>query len=144
MKVAIYSRVLESTQQKDVQLFFDELYKEQIIPVVFEPYLKEANRYLTLPSSTETFSGYDDLTEEIDFLISLGGDGTLLDTVTLIRNKRIPVAGINFGRLGFLAGIDREKGSFIVPNPLRLKKYLLLSGHDCEAFAVSSQRFTGL
>jgi len=56
LKVAIYSRVLESTQQKDVQLFFDELDKEQIIPVVFEPYLKEINRYISLPSSTETFS----------------------------------------------------------------------------------------
>ena len=124
MKVAIYSRVLESTQQKDVQLFFDELYKEQIIPVVFEPYLKEANRYLTLPSSTETFSGYDDLTEEIDFLISLGGDGTLLDTVTLIRNKRIPVAGINFGRLGFLAGIGREEMSMAI-KALARRSYII-------------------
>lgn len=109
MKVAIYSRGLESTQQKDVQLFFDELDKEQIIPVVFEPFLKQINPYISLPSSTETFLNTDDLTEEIDFFISLGGDGTLLDTVTLVRNKRIPVVGINFGRLGFLAGIGRDE-----------------------------------
>lgn len=109
MKVAIYSRGLESTQQKDVQLFFDELDKEQINPVVFEPFLKQINPYISLPASTETFSGTDDLTEEIDFFISLGGDGTLLDTVTLVRNKRIPVVGINFGRLGFLAGIGRDE-----------------------------------
>ena len=124
MKVAIYSRVLESTQQKDVQLFFDELYKEQIIPVVYEPYLKEVNRYISLPSSTETFSGNDDLTEEIDFLISLGGDGTLLDTVTLIRNKRTPVAGINFGRLGFLAGIGREEMSMAI-KALARRSYII-------------------
>lgn len=109
MKVAIYSRVLDSTQQKDVQLFFDELDKEQIIPVVYEPYLKTINPYISLPSSALTFSGTDDLNEEIDFFISLGGDGTLLDTVTLVRNKRIPVVGINFGRLGFLAGIGRDE-----------------------------------
>lgn len=109
MKVAIYSRGLESTQQKDVQLFFDELDKEQINPVVFEPFLKQINPYISLPASTETFSCTDDLTEEIDFFISLGGDGTLLDTVTLVRNKRIPVVGINFGRLGFLAGIGRDE-----------------------------------
>lgn len=109
MKVAIYSRGLESTQQKDVQLFFDELDKEQINPVVFEPFLKQINPYISLPASTETFSGTDDLTEEIDFFISLGGDGTLLDTLTLVRNKRIPVVGINFGRLGFLAGIGRDE-----------------------------------
>jgi NAD+ kinase len=109
LKVAIYSRVLESTQQKDVQLFFDELDKERIIPVVYEPLLKQISPYISFPSSTETFSGTEDLTEEVDFFISLGGDGTLLDTVTLVRNKRIPVVGINFGRLGFLAGIGRDE-----------------------------------
>ncbi len=109
MKVAIYSRVLDSTQQKDVQLFFDELDNEQIIPVVYEPYLKTISPFISLTSSTQTFSSTEDLTEEIDFFISLGGDGTLLDTVTLVRNKRIPVVGINFGRLGFLAGIGRDE-----------------------------------
>jgi len=38
----------------------------------------------------------------------LGGDGTLLDTVTLVRDKNIPVLGINFGRLGFLASLGKE------------------------------------
>ena len=124
MKVAIYSRVLESTQQKDVQLFFDELDKEQIIPVLFSPYLKEIDRYISLPASTLTFTNTDDLTDDIDFLISLGGDGTLLDTVTLIRNKRIPVAGINFGRLGFLAGIGREEMSTAI-KALARRSYII-------------------
>src|SRR5439155_8600013 len=90
LKVAIYSRVLESTQQKDVQLFFDELEKEQIIPMVYEPFLAEMKPYIRLPESLETFAGHHDLTDEIDFVISLGGDGTLLDTVTLVRHKNIP------------------------------------------------------
>lgn len=109
MKVAIYSRGLESAQQKDVQLFFDELDKEQIVPVVFEPFIKQINPYISLPATAETFGGTDDLNEDVDFFISLGGDGTLLDSVTLVRNKRIPVVGINFGRLGFLAGIGRDE-----------------------------------
>ena len=124
MKVAIYSRVLESTQQKDVQLFFDELDKEQIIPVLFSPYLEEIERYISLPSSTQTFTNTADLTDDIDFLISLGGDGTLLDTVTLIRNKRIPVVGINFGRLGFLAGIGREELSTAI-KALARRSYII-------------------
>jgi len=124
LKVAIYSRVLESTQQKDVQLFFDELDKEQIIPVLFSPYLKEIESHISLPSSTLTFSNTDELTEDIDFLISLGGDGTLLDTVTLIRNKRIPVAGINFGRLGFLAGIGRDEMSMAI-KALARRSYII-------------------
>ncbi|MBK8495453.1 MAG: NAD kinase [Chitinophagaceae bacterium] len=44
----------------------------------------------------------------MDFIISLGGDGTLLDTVTLVKDSGIPVAGINYGRLGFLANIGKE------------------------------------
>src|SRR4051812_13492382 len=91
LKVAIYSRVLESTQQKDIQLFFDELEKEQIVPVVLESFFKEAKKHLNIPPNTETFTGHQDLTDDIDFVISLGGDGTLLDTVTLVRDKNIPV-----------------------------------------------------
>jgi NAD+ kinase len=47
-------------------------------------------------------------------MISLGGDGTLLDTVSLVRNKDIPVLGINFGRLGFLASIGRDELESVV------------------------------
>jgi NAD+ kinase len=124
LKVAIYSRVLESTQQKDVQLFFDELDKEQIIPVVYQPFLKEIKARLTLPSTTETYSGHEDLNDEIDFVISLGGDGTLLDTVTLVRDKNIPVVGINFGRLGFLASIGRDEMSAAVKSLAR-RSYII-------------------
>ena len=109
MKVAIYSRVLESTQQKDVQLFFDELEKEEIEPVIFRDFFEHASKYITLSPSITTFSHHSELTPDIDFLISLGGDGTLLDTITLIRDKNIPVVGINFGRLGFLASIGRDE-----------------------------------
>ncbi|HYO20994.1 MAG TPA: NAD kinase [Flavisolibacter sp.] len=109
MKVAIYSRVLESTQQKDVQLFFDELEKEEIEPFIFQEFYEQASKHINLPSSAKTFRHHSELTADIDFLISLGGDGTLLDTITLIRDKNIPVVGINFGRLGFLASIGRDE-----------------------------------
>lgn len=124
MKVAIYSRVLESTQQKDVQVFFDELQKEQITPVVFQVFFDEIKRHINIPSDIETFSGHEDLTEDIDFLISLGGDGTLLDTVTLVRDKNIPVVGINFGRLGFLASIGREEMSAAI-KALARRSYII-------------------
>ncbi len=114
MKVAVYSRVLDVNQQKNVQLFFDELYSEGIIPVVFKPFFSEARHHITLPDTSQTFSSHEDLTNDIDYLVSLGGDGTLLDTVTLIRNKNIPVIGINFGRLGFLASIGRDEVSMAV------------------------------
>ncbi|MEO7923289.1 MAG: NAD kinase [Chitinophagaceae bacterium] len=109
MKAAVYSRVMEEGQQQDVQLFFDELAKQKIEPVIFQQFFEQIRDSINLPSGTRTFALSEDLTEEIEFIVSLGGDGTLLDTVTLVRNKDISIMGINFGRLGFLASIGREE-----------------------------------
>ncbi len=53
------------------------------------------------------FSQHTDLHEGIDFLVSIGGDGTFLESVSFVRKKEIPIIGINSGRLGFLATISR-------------------------------------
>ena len=109
MKVAIYSRITEDEQVSDLQSFFDELNKQNIQPLIYQHFLEQIQHKVNLPPSTTSFSSSDQLTDEIDFFIRLGGDGTLLDTVTLVRDKNIPVMGINFGRLGFLAGIGRDE-----------------------------------
>lgn len=109
MKAAIYSRIMEEEQQVDVQLFFDELTRQKIEPVIFKDFCEQISDKINLPSSTTTFSLSDDLSDQIEFIISLGGDGTLLDTVTLVRDKNISIMGINFGRLGFLASIGRNE-----------------------------------
>jgi NAD+ kinase len=109
MKAAIYSRVMEKEQQEDVQLFFDELIHQKIEPVIFQQFFEQIKDTISLPVGTRTFSLAEDLSDEIEFIISLGGDGTLLDTVTLVRSKNISIMGINFGRLGFLASIGRDE-----------------------------------
>ncbi len=109
MKAAIYSRVFEAEQQHDVQLFFHELARHKIEPVIFSGFFEQINQSVVLPADTAIFTTAEDLTEEVEFIISLGGDGTLLDTITLVRNKEIAIMGINFGRLGFLASIGREE-----------------------------------
>lgn len=108
MKVAIYSRLIDSEQRSDLQQLFDELNKNNIKSVIYYPFFETIRSCFVHADSVQVFHTSDDLDESIDFLISLGGDGTMLDTVTLVRNKNIPVLGINFGRLGFLAGIGRN------------------------------------
>lgn len=118
MKIAIYSRVIEEEHRIHVGKLMEELSKSGIEPVVYQPFLEQLKQGVNLPGNTSFFSQSEDLDDSIDFLISLGGDGTLLDTVTLVRDKNIPVLGVNFGRLGFLANIGREDLSSAVQSLL--------------------------
>lgn len=108
MKAAIYSRIMEENQRADLQLFFDELERQKIQPIIYRHFYEQINSSIRLPDDLQTFTLSDDLSSDVECIVSLGGDGTLLDTVTLVRDKNIPIMGINFGRLGFLASIGRE------------------------------------
>ena len=92
-------------QAQDLCSLLDLLEKAGIKAVVYKS-LKD--QYAELASLENVFVGSADLDEHIDALISLGGDGTLLYTVCLVRDKQIPVLGINYGRLGFLASLGKE------------------------------------
>ena len=105
MRVAIYSRGGQTLQEQDLKSLLDLLSQAGIDAVVFKS-LKD--QYAGLAGLPNVFGGASDLDEQIDALISLGGDGTLLDTVCLVRDKQIPVLGINYGRLGFLASLGKE------------------------------------
>lgn len=48
----------------------------------------------------------DELFEEADFVITLGGDGTILEVIEHCGDKNIPIMGINLGRVGFMAEVD--------------------------------------
>ena len=78
-------------------------------PVFFQDFFNQFYSAVKIKGKYTTFNSAADLDDDIDCMISLGGDGTLLDTVTLVQNKGIPVLGINYGRLGFLANIGKEE-----------------------------------
>ncbi|OYZ01787.1 MAG: NAD kinase [Sphingobacteriia bacterium 28-36-52] len=109
MKVAIYSRGLDIEQENPLLILLEELNKHDTEILLFNTLFEQFNIPQQLCNKIQQFSGYEDLGESVDCVISLGGDGTMLDTITLIREKNIPVLGINFGRLGFLASISREE-----------------------------------
>lgn len=114
MKVAIYSRGLDIEQENPLLILLEELSRHDTEILLFNTLFEQFNIPQQLCNKIQQFSGYEDLDESIDCVISLGGDGTMLDTITLIREKNIPVLGINFGRLGFLASISREELSTAV------------------------------
>ena len=115
MKVAIYSRGFDLDQRQSLNALLLELHKHDIAICIFHDLLKKFN--LLAPTGKESyipFSSSHDLPENIDCLISLGGDGTVLDSVTLVGDSNIPILGINYGRLGFLASISKDELSLMV------------------------------
>jgi NAD+ kinase len=108
MKVAIYSRGGESVRPGDVHNLLEVLRNVRITPVLHEDIFHQVSHLIEGSEDIPVFRDSRDLDEHFDCLVSLGGDGTLLDTVTLVRDKNIPVLGINFGRLGFLASLGKE------------------------------------
>lgn len=108
MKIAIYSRGIENDQHKDMVSLLEELKRYKVEPIFFQDFFNQFYSTVDIQCKYSTFNSANDLDDSIDCVISLGGDGTLLDTVTLVRDKGIPVLGINYGRLGFLANIGKE------------------------------------
>lgn len=110
MKIAIYSRGIENNQLQDIDLLLSELASHNAEPVFFQDFFNQIYAAVNIEGKYSTFNSSEELkNNEIDCMISLGGDGTLLDTVTLVKDSGIPVLGVNYGRLGFLANIGKEE-----------------------------------
>jgi NAD+ kinase len=109
MKVAIYSRGLEVEQESQLLTLLEELTRYHFNIYLFKTLTDHHTCVNMLPHKFSVFTKHEDLDESFDFIISLGGDGTMLDTATLVRDKNIPILGINFGRLGFLASLGSDE-----------------------------------
>ncbi|WP_153795749.1 NAD kinase [Foetidibacter luteolus] len=109
MTVAIYSRGLEDDLQTQLLTLLQELHRQNISILLYKALADQYPALFNHGFALSVFENSKQLSSSIDCLISLGGDGTILDTVTLVRDKNIPILGINFGRLGFLASIGKEE-----------------------------------
>lgn len=134
MKIAIYGQYyLNSTEPiiKDIFVFFKKNNIELIIESAFLEMLYEKN---IIHETYPTFSSHTELDSSFDMVISIGGDGTILRAATLVRNSGVPILGINAGRLGFLATVQKEKIDsflqFVVDKKYSVSKRTLLS-LDC-------------
>ena len=134
MKIAIYGQYyLNSTEPiiKDIFVFFKKNNIELIIEAAFLEMLFEKN---IIHENYPTFSSHTELDSSFNMLISIGGDGTILRAATLVRNSGVPILGINAGRLGFLATVQKENIDsflqFVIDKKYSISKRTLLS-LDC-------------
>jgi NAD+ kinase len=109
MKVAIYSRGLDTDQQEHLKTLLQALKLHKADVQLFNTMTGPEHSTLLRAFNFEPFDGAAQLHPQSECLITLGGDGTVLDSAVMIGNKGIPILGINFGRLGFLASIGKEE-----------------------------------
>lgn len=109
MLVAIYNRTFQEENIPLIRRILQKLYDHQIQMMFFKDFYERFEQYLPFSCTPRFFTGKKDLPPNTEMLFSLGGDGTLLDTITYVGNSNIPIIGINLGRLGFLAAIPEEE-----------------------------------
>lgn len=107
MKIGIYSRYIDlSVHGAFVTSFFDFL-KKQKVSISIHTHLAKLLKDFESIEALDTFE-YCNTSESFNFIFSLGGDGTVLDTLSIVKDTGTPVLGINLGRFGFLANSQQE------------------------------------
>ncbi|HKJ06834.1 MAG TPA: NAD kinase [Flavobacteriaceae bacterium] len=129
MKIAIYGQYYKTEDKvyiKELLTKLNSLNAEIFIEIEYSQSIAndvDVSKY-------KLFYSYKELNNTFDFLITVGGDGTILRAVTYVRDNNIPIVGINTGRLGFLATIQKNNISkaidLIVNNKYVIKERSLL------------------
>lgn len=125
MNIALYGKSFSVDRSDYLRQLVDGLLKNGIKLAVYKPFYELIKSHIFPTEHHVTvFSTHHELVAFADMVCSVGGDGTLLDTLPLIRNSNIPVLGINMGRLGFLSSISKQEIDYAV-NQLSEGKYSL-------------------
>jgi NAD+ kinase len=111
MKFAIFGQNYQENTEK-VTTEVIQILQENNVEIVIEKQFSDNFHETT--KNIPTFSDHEELNNSFDVFISIGGDGTILRAVTFVRDKNIPIVGINTGRLGFLATVQIENISSLL------------------------------
>ncbi len=109
MKVGIYGQFYHKDSGEYITYLLENLHQFGVEIFVERNFYKIFSSKLKITKKYETFASYADLDDTYDLFFSIGGDGTILRTITLVQDLNIPILGINTGRLGFLATIQKEE-----------------------------------
>jgi NAD+ kinase len=109
MNIALYGKSFSGDRAPFLRQLIDGLTHHGANLIIYQSYLQLIKNYVSLPSDVMLFTGHADIVDRADCLFSIGGDGTMLDTLPIVRNSGIPVMGINMGRLGFLSSVSKQE-----------------------------------
>lgn len=114
MTIAVYGRPVNPSQIAFAENVLKILTASGCDVIIQKTYYDFLAAEIKSIAKFPVFESHDDLKGKADFLFSIGGDGTLLDTILLVKDSKIPIAGVNAGRLGFLSSIGKENISVAV------------------------------
>lgn len=131
MKVAIYGQYYQNSTEPIIQDIFAFLIKNNVEIIIESNFLKILFEKNLVLKDYPTFESHTELDSSFDILISIGGDGTILRAATLVRDSGVPILGINAGRLGFLATVQKDNIAeflqLIIAKKYSISKRTLLS-----------------
>lgn len=108
MRVGIYGKAFNDSFISSIQELFNTMKIHNWEISIYEPFLSFLEPRIELEGEFGSFNHYKDVKGKLDVLLSIGGDGTFLETIHIVRDSGIPILGINTGRLGFLASTSRD------------------------------------
>lgn len=109
MTIAIFGSPYPEHFMKYIRHLMKKLESEQIKIIVEEDFNNFLQDNIRFTNKIETFNSHERLLDNVDYLLSIGGDGTLLRAVTFVRKSNIPILGINTGRLGFISSVSTQE-----------------------------------
>lgn len=109
MKVGIFGQFYHANSGMYIEELLEVLDSEKIEVVIEEEFLKLIREKNSIKRAYCHFNTFEELDHSYDFFFSVGGDGTILKSVDYIYDLGIPIVGINTGRLGFLATVNKEE-----------------------------------
>lgn len=109
MKVGIYGQFYHANSGMYIEELLNALDAEKIDVAIEENFMNLIDENSDIKKDFHHFNTFRSLDTSFDMFISVGGDGTILKAVNYIRDLDIPIIGINTGRLGFLATVNKEE-----------------------------------
>jgi len=109
MKIAIYGQYYKEEVSIYVEKLLTSLKDNNIDVIIEKAFYKIILKKSKITQEYSTFSSYKELDSSFDMMLTIGGDGTFLRSITYVRDTNIPILGLNVGRLGFLANVQKNE-----------------------------------